>query len=166
MPTRGASGSIPAAVQAWRMVAPAATRSTATAKQSGGPILASLLGAPCQKAGDAPLSRACGRTASVKVNSTQVSSLSKGCAKHPQRTARCLQSLLERIPSLRPLNPPSHVASPRPFQPVLMRKVPRRCRPASVRCPVLGKGGTVSSRCCPRSCSFARQTSSVPPVWR
>lgn len=32
MHTRGGPGSIPAAVQAWRMVAPAATRSTATAK--------------------------------------------------------------------------------------------------------------------------------------
>ncbi len=35
MPTRGASGSIPAAVQDWRMVAPVATRSTATAGKSG-----------------------------------------------------------------------------------------------------------------------------------
>ncbi len=35
MPTRGASGSMPAAVQAWRMVAPVATRSTATARKSG-----------------------------------------------------------------------------------------------------------------------------------
>jgi len=41
MPTRGASGSIPAAVQAWRMVAPTATRSTATAGKSGRPAPAS-----------------------------------------------------------------------------------------------------------------------------
>ncbi len=41
MPTRGASGAIPAAVQAWRMVAPATTRSTVTAGKSGRPAPAS-----------------------------------------------------------------------------------------------------------------------------
>ena len=37
MPTRGASGSMPAAVQAWRMLTPVGTRSTVTSGKSGRP---------------------------------------------------------------------------------------------------------------------------------